>query len=179
MDEAYRLVPTTSASSGDFGLEALEEIMSFMDKEKLVVIFAGYTEPMDRVISSNAGMARRISNIFHFEDYSCEDLAKILHLKLPNKDENSPFYGFELDTKSTSVKEVASLIERGTTAELRGKMNGGLVDQMLVKARENLDSRIDVECTDEYSMVAITSEDLGVGLQLLRAEEREETIIKW
>lgn len=142
-----------------------------MDNAKLVVIFAGYTEPLDRLISSNEGIRRRLSNIFHFDDFTCEQLAKIVHLKLPTKDKNSPLYGFKLDRRATGVMDVAALIEKGTSAEQRRKMNGGLVDQLLVKARENLDSRIDVECTDEYAMVAITSEDLAAGLQLLSAEE--------
>ncbi|KAL8551989.1 hypothetical protein ACS0TY_000880 [Phlomoides rotata] len=170
VDEAYRLVPGRKTSK-DYGVEALEEIMSLMDKEKVVVIFAGYTEAMKRVISSNQGIRRRVSNIFQFDDFSCEQLAQIVHLKLPNKDKNNPFYGFKLDGRGTSVKDVAALIEGGTSGEQRGKINGGLVDQMLVRARENLDSWIDVECTDEYSLVAITSEDLVVGLRLLRDEE--------
>ncbi|KAL8551988.1 hypothetical protein ACS0TY_000879 [Phlomoides rotata] len=171
VDEAYRLVPGGETSK-DFGLEAIEEIMCFMDSGKAVVIFAGYTEPMKRVISSNEGIRSRVSNIFHFDDFTCEQLANILRLKLPNKDENSPFYGFKLDGRGTSVKDVAALIKRGTSGEQRRKMNGGLVDQMLLlKARENLDSRTDVECSDISSIVAITSEDLAVGLWLLRDEE--------
>lgn len=52
--------------------------------------------------------------------------------------------------------DVAALIQKGTSAE----MNAGRFK------RSNLDSRI-----DEYAMVTITSQDLAVGLQLLRAEE--------
>ncbi|KAD6455181.1 hypothetical protein E3N88_09887 [Mikania micrantha] len=53
VDEAYRLIPMQKSDDKDYGLEALEEIMSVMDNGKLVVIFAGYSEPMKRVISSN------------------------------------------------------------------------------------------------------------------------------
>ncbi|KAJ0040592.1 hypothetical protein Pint_26757 [Pistacia integerrima] len=52
VDEAYRLMPE-ERSGRDFGLEALEEIMSCMDDGKVSVIFAGYNEAMQRVISSN------------------------------------------------------------------------------------------------------------------------------
>ena len=55
MDEAYRLIPMQKADDKDYGLEALEEIMSVMDSGKVVVIFAGYSEPMKRVIASNEG----------------------------------------------------------------------------------------------------------------------------
>ncbi|KAJ0039799.1 hypothetical protein Pint_26742 [Pistacia integerrima] len=43
VDEAYRLIPE-ERSGRDFGLEALEEIMSCMDNGKVLVIFAGYNE---------------------------------------------------------------------------------------------------------------------------------------
>ncbi|KAL8539063.1 hypothetical protein ACS0TY_000887 [Phlomoides rotata] len=74
VDEAYRLVPA-KITYNDLGLEAIEEIMSFMDSGKAVVIFAGYTEPMKRVISSNEGIRRRVSNIFHFDDFTCQHSA--------------------------------------------------------------------------------------------------------
>ena len=45
VDEAYRLIPMQKADK-DYGLEALDEIMSVMDSGKVVVIFAGYSEPM-------------------------------------------------------------------------------------------------------------------------------------
>ncbi|KAI3776287.1 hypothetical protein L1987_46063 [Smallanthus sonchifolius] len=39
-DEAYLLVPMQKSDDKDYGLEALEEIMSVMDNGKIVVIFA-------------------------------------------------------------------------------------------------------------------------------------------
>ncbi|KAF9593673.1 hypothetical protein IFM89_024490 [Coptis chinensis] len=46
VDEAYRLMQPKHEDSRDFGLEALEEIMSAMDSGKIAVIFAGYSKPM-------------------------------------------------------------------------------------------------------------------------------------
>lgn len=150
----------------DYGLEALEEIMSVMDSGKVVVIFAGYSEPMKRVISSNEGFCRRVTKFFHFDDFSSEDLAKILHLKMSNQAEHSLLYGFKLHL-SCSVEAVAAMIERETTETQRKEMNGGLIDPLLVNARENLDLRIDFECIDTDSLLTITLEDLAAGLQLL------------
>ena len=77
MDEAYRLIPIQKADDKDYGLE---EIMSVVDSSgKVVVIFAGYSEPMKRVISSNEGFCRRVTKFFHFDDFSSIDLANILH----------------------------------------------------------------------------------------------------
>ncbi|KAL6549676.1 hypothetical protein OROHE_008407 [Orobanche hederae] len=166
VDEAYRLIPMQKSDDKDYGLEALEEIMSVMDSGKVVVIFAGYSEPMKRVISSNEGFCRRVTKFFHFDDFSSEDLAKILHLKMCNPDEDSLLCGFKLHPSCT-VEAVAALIKREMTEKQRQEMNGGLIDPVLVNARENLDSRIDFDCIDTDSLLTITLEDLAAGLQLL------------
>lgn len=166
VDEAYRLIPMQKSDDKDYGLEALEEIMSVMDSGKVVVIFAGYSEPMNRVIASNEGFCRRVTKFFHFDDFSSKDLAKILHLKMCNQGENSLLYGFKLHP-SCSVEAITAMIERETTEKQRKEMNGGLIDPMLVNARENLDLRIDFECVETESLLTITLEDLSAGLQLL------------
>lgn len=150
----------------DYGVEALEEIMSVMDSGKIVVIFAGYSEPMKRVIASNEGFCRRVTKFFHFDDFSSEDLAKILHLKMSYQSEDSVLYGFKLHP-SCSIEAIVEMIERETSEKQRKEMNGGLVDPMLVNARENLDLRIDFECIDTDSLLTITLEDLSAGLQML------------
>ncbi|RAL37199.1 hypothetical protein DM860_004121 [Cuscuta australis] len=170
VDEAYRLIPMQKADDKDYGLEALEEIMSVMDSGKVVVIFAGYSEPMKRVISSNEGFCRRVTKYFHFDDFTTEDLAKILHLKMSTTnleaEGGSSLFGFKLHP-SCSVEAVADLIERETTEKQRKEMNGGLLDPMLVSARENLDFRLSFDCVDTEELLTITLEDLEAGLRLL------------
>ncbi|KAK1267052.1 hypothetical protein QJS04_geneDACA019357 [Acorus gramineus] len=94
VDEAYRLI--VEDRKVDYGLEALEEIMSCMLDGNVSIILAGYTEPMNRVISANEGLQRRITKIFYFNDFSPTDLAEILHLKMNNQDDKSSIYGFKL-----------------------------------------------------------------------------------
>ncbi|KAG4113112.1 hypothetical protein ERO13_D13G202000v2 [Gossypium hirsutum] len=166
VDEAYRLIPMQKADDKDYGLEALEEIMSVMDSGKIVVIFAGYSEPMKRVIASNEGFCRRVTKFFHFSDFNSEELAKILHIKMNHQTEESLLYGFKLHS-SCSVDAIARLIEKETTEKQRKEMNGGLVDPMLVNARENLDLRLDFNCINADELRTITLEDLEAGIQLL------------
>ncbi|XP_058085117.1 uncharacterized protein LOC131232711 [Magnolia sinica] len=166
VDEAYRLIPMQKADDKDYGLEALEEIMSFMDSGKVVVIFAGYSEPMKRVISSNEGFCRRVTKFFYFGDFSTKELAEITHLKMSSQVEDSMLYGFKLHW-ACSMGAVADLIERETTEKQRKEMNGGLIDPMLVNARENLDLRLDLECMDIDDLLTITLEDLEAGLRSL------------
>lgn len=165
VDEAYRLIPMQKSDDKDYGLEALEEIMSVMDSGKVVVIFAGYSEPMKRVISSNEGFCRRVTKFFTFDDFTTEDLSNILHLKMNNQTEGSILYGFKLHPSCT-VKTVANLIEKETTEKQRKEMNGGLLDPLLVNARENLDLRLSFECMDTDELLTITLEDLEGGIRL-------------
>lgn len=166
IDEAYRLIPMQKSDDKDYGLEALEEIMSVMDSGTVVVIFAGYSEPMKRVISSNEGFCRRVTKFFHFDDFISKDLAKILHIKMNNQGEDSILYGFKLHD-SCSEDAVAALIERETSEKQRREMNGGIVDTVLVNAREFLDLRLDFDCIDTEQLRTITLDDLESGLRLL------------
>jgi len=166
VDEAYRLIPMQKSDDKDYGLEALEEIMSVMDAGKIVVIFAGYSEPMKRVIASNEGFCRRVTKFFTFSDFSAKELAQILHIKMNNSQgEDTLFCGFKLH-ESCTVQEIAAVIERETTEKQRKEMNGGMVDTLLVNAREFLDLRLSFECVDTDEICTIKLEDLEAGLRV-------------
>ncbi|KAL3640402.1 hypothetical protein CASFOL_015370 [Castilleja foliolosa] len=175
VDEAHRLVPA-KLDCTDHGLEALEEIMSFMDSGKVVVIFAGYCDQMERVISANEGFRRRVTKSFYFDNFTCTDLANILCLQMSNfqNDQNSPLYGFKLHPSCT-VSLITESIRQGSTEKQRNERNGGLVDMMLLNARESLDKRIDIRCGDTSALTTITLEDLRAGLRQL---EEERIILK-
>jgi len=51
-------------------------------------------------------------------------------------------------------------------------MNGGLVDTLLINARENLDLRLDFNCIDVDTMITITLEDLEAGLQQISRQRQ-------
>lgn len=140
--------------------------MSVMDSGKIVVIFAGYSEPMKRVIASNEGFCRRVTKFFNFNDFGSEELAQILHIKMNNLAEGSLLYGFKLNS-NCGIEAIAAMIEAETTEKQRKEANGGLVDTMLVNARENLDFRLSFDCIDIEELLTITLEDLEAGLGLL------------
>jgi hypothetical protein len=46
-------------------------------RNELVVIMAGYTGPMAKLIETNPGLKSRFSNVVDFEDYTPDELIKI------------------------------------------------------------------------------------------------------
>ena len=78
IDEAYALAQDTG-SGNDFGREAIETLLKLMEDHRndLIVIVAGYTEPMERFITSNPGLESRFNRYFFFEDYNSGELYDI------------------------------------------------------------------------------------------------------
>ncbi len=80
IDEAYSLV----AEKGDdpFGNEAMQSLLKRMedDRDRLVVIIAGYPEPMSRLLRSNPGLSSRFQRTFNFPDYDAKELLRIFYL---------------------------------------------------------------------------------------------------
>jgi len=77
IDEAYALVPENK--SNDYGQEAISTLLKRMedDRDKLVVIVAGYTNEMKRFIDSNPGLKSRFNRYINFPDYTGKELYDI------------------------------------------------------------------------------------------------------
>ena len=90
IDEAYALV----GGQNDFGQEAIDTIVKFMDdhRDNIIVILAGYDEDMEQFLQSNAGLRSRFPNIIEFPDYSAKELVMISRQFLMKK-------GFRISTK--------------------------------------------------------------------------------
>lgn len=75
IDEAYTLV----GEQNDFGMEAIATLLKRMedDRDRLVVILAGYTDEMKRFIDSNPGLHSRFNRYIEFSDYSVDELSSI------------------------------------------------------------------------------------------------------
>jgi AAA+ superfamily predicted ATPase len=80
IDEAYSLV----AEKGDdpYGNEAVQVLLKRMEdnRDRLVVVLAGYPEPLERLLRSNPGLSSRFSRAFRFPDYSAAELGRIFEM---------------------------------------------------------------------------------------------------
>ncbi len=82
IDEAYYLYKPENER--DYGGEAIEILLQVMEAErdKLVVIFAGYKDRMDDFFHSNPGLSSRVAHHIDFPDYDVDELMAIAHLML-------------------------------------------------------------------------------------------------
>lgn len=85
IDEAYYLYKPDNER--DYGSEAIEILLQVMEnqRDELVLVLAGYKEPMDSFYASNPGLSSRIANHIDFPDYSVSELLKISKLMLQDQ----------------------------------------------------------------------------------------------
>jgi probable Rubsico expression protein CbbX len=82
IDEAYTVY--RAEDSKDYGQECIDILMQVMENErdKIVVILAGYQDRMDRFFMSNPGMSSRIAHHLDFAEYEVDELLAIGRLML-------------------------------------------------------------------------------------------------
>lgn len=108
IDEAYAL--TQKSGGQDYGDEAVATLLKRMedDRDKLVVIVAGYTDEMKHFINTNPGLQSRFNRYINFPDYTSEELYKIFRMYM-NKNEY------------TITKEAATFLQRRLEYEVEHK----------------------------------------------------------
>jgi probable Rubsico expression protein CbbX len=82
IDEAYYL--HRPDNERDYGVEAIEILLQVMenDRDKLVVVLAGYHDRMDDFFAMNPGMSSRVAHHIDFPDYALDELLSIADLML-------------------------------------------------------------------------------------------------
>jgi Holliday junction resolvasome RuvABC ATP-dependent DNA helicase subunit/tellurite resistance protein len=77
IDEAYSLVAEEGQDA--YGMEAIQAVLKRAedDRDRLVVIMAGYTDEMNTLLDSNPGLSSRFNRVLNFEDYTPVELARI------------------------------------------------------------------------------------------------------
>lgn len=125
IDEAY----TLAGEGNDFGREAIDTLLKFMEdnRDRIVVVVAGYPDQMARFIDMNPGLAGRFTRHIEFPAYSAGDLQEILQrmarrqgFTLPddNATLTQDWLTARIGTKDWSnAREIRSLLERAREAQ--------------------------------------------------------------
>jgi S1-C subfamily serine protease/AAA+ superfamily predicted ATPase len=125
IDEAYSL----ARPGNDFGQEAVDTLLKFMEdnRDRIVVIVAGYPNEMQRFINSNPGLSSRFTKTIEFPPYAANELAAILRVMakrqnfvLPDDLESSldPWIRVGMRNKSWGqAREMRTLLERAREAQ--------------------------------------------------------------
>jgi probable Rubsico expression protein CbbX len=152
IDEAYYLYKPDNER--DYGSEAIEILLQVMENQRddLVVILAGYKDPMEKFYESNPGLSSRIANHIDFPDYLPEELLFIGKMFLEQQQ-----YKFTPETEQAFLQYIAKRMQRPLFANARSVRNA------LDRARMRQACRVferPTQILTKYDLVTIQAEDI-------------------
>jgi len=157
IDEAYSLTTSTGGDGSDFGKEAIDTLLKFMEdnRDRIVVIVAGYRNEMRRFIDSNPGLGSRFSKTVDFPSYNANELCEIFRRMAARQQFALPD-GFEA--------KLRPWIEGRSKAE--DWANAREMRTLLEKAREAQALRVAGDPSADISLVTIEDVILATGQKL-------------
>lgn len=166
IDEAYAL---TNRGENDYGLEAVDTLLKAMEdhRDDLVVIVAGYIEPMKKFLHSNPGLESRFNRFIDFPDYTLDELMAMFDMRCDSK-------GYTLDDEARCA--LRQLIDRESTADVKGFGNGrgvrNLFESAIARQADRL-GEMQGEITRDMLML-LTAQDI-TGEPAAEGEKTEKT----
>jgi TPR repeat protein/SpoVK/Ycf46/Vps4 family AAA+-type ATPase len=158
IDEAYALAQ--SNSENDFGREVIETLLKAMEdhRDQLVIIVAGYTEPMNAFINSNPGLRSRFNHYIEFDDYSPSELLEIFESFCREAE-----YALEEPARLLLAESLPRLFEAGQTVS-----NGRFVRNVYERCIEVQSQRLSHLSGDiDADMNTLTTGDVSEAMQEL------------
>lgn len=134
IDEAYSL-------NGDqYGKESIDTLVKEMEdhRDDLVVIVAGYPDPMAEFVASNPGLESRFRTIIEFDDYSDEELVAIQKLLAGGMD-------YDIDPDAAQrFQEILAATPRGPSFG-NGRFSRNMLEAAIGRHAWRLRDEADVE----------------------------------
>ena len=151
IDEAYSI--TENDHSDSYGKECLTELTKALEdyREDLVVIVAGYTEPMNKFFESNPGLKSRFNTFIEFDDYSSNELDNILISMCKNNN-----YILDEDAKEKIHLYFEQQISSKDENFANGRLVRNLYDDLVMNHARRV---INVIKPDKKELSTIKSED--------------------
>lgn len=127
IDEAYSI--TENDHSDSYGRECLTELTKALEdyREDLVVIVAGYTDPMNNFFDSNPGLKSRFNTFMEFEDYTADELEEILLMMC-----NSNDYVLNEEAKKKISLALKALVETKDENFSNGRLVRNIYDDLIM-----------------------------------------------
>lgn len=170
IDEAYALNSNPNGgNSNNFNQEAITQLVKDMDQyaDRLVVIAAGYSQPMKQFLANNQGLPSRFPNWIEFPDYSPTELKLIMRLDLKKA-------GARL-----SNPQVINYLDRGIDQLLpivssgQGSGNGRFVDNYVQRVTEMRDNRLaqqDMSKLSDLQLMIIKPQDVQQAVEVMKRQ---------
>lgn len=153
IDEAYSL---NGQTANDFGKEAIATLIKEMEdnRDKFVVIMAGYTKEMKDLLNLNPGLESRVKFNVEFKDYTKEELIQIF-LMLCLKE--------EYNISKKAYKKLNELFDYILRNKDKNFGNGRLVRKLFEEVKMNQANRvIEQDIEDKKEILRIKEEDIKI-----------------
>jgi len=139
IDEAYALHNDAYSGGDAFGSEAVATLLKRAedDRERLVIVLAGYTDDMERLLRSNPGLASRFSTRITFPSYTATELSEIAQVIAANAGD-----AFDADALPELQSIFAQAVENGRIDVLG---NGRFARSLFERACASRDVRVSLQ----------------------------------
>ncbi len=156
IDEAYALYNRGYSGGDAFGSEAVATLLKRAedDRDRLVIVLAGYTDDMDRLLRSNPGLASRFGVRIGFPSYSPAQLAEIAQAIATQAGDT-----FSVDAFPVLAQIFGEACAQGRIDELG---NGRFARSLFERACASRDLRVSElgDGATAHDLTTVTAEDL-------------------
>lgn len=157
VDEAYTLAPVSASGERDAqGAQALETLMKRMedDRDKFVVIAAGYRMEMDNLFRVNPGVRSRFNYFLNLEDYTPEELYQIMQMFAKGKQ-----YVFSPEAEKLARKKIKEMYDTREKDFANGRSMRQLFDEICKRQAGRL-QKGDISTMSNEQLVTIEAQDI-------------------
>jgi len=156
IDEAYALHNEAYSGGDAFGSEAIATLLKRAedDRDRLVIVLAGYTADMDRLLRSNPGLASRFSTRIAFPSYTGTELRRIAEVIAAQAGDS-----FAADAEPVLQQIFAEAVAQGRVDALG---NGRFARSLFERACASRDVRVSLqgEAATAADLTTVLAEDV-------------------
>ena len=152
IDEAYSI--TENDQSDSYGRECLTELTKALEdyRDNLVVIVAGYTEPMEKFFESNLGLKSRFNTFIEFDDYNASELEDIFNFICKQNE-----YVLNADAKEKMKEILIKSVENKSGHFANGRLVRNMYDDLVMNHARRVST---IESPSKDDLMIITCDDL-------------------